>query len=415
MPIAAQPDPATYRKSKKPTVNAEAYNPYSHQQEIHQSMEQPSSVENKRSINNMPHKMDSEGDVNFSTANLDEMLEKIEADGLVKKSRSRSDVTKISKYLKPRVPASVKAKEKKAQKAQKQSRDNSVERQYNITKPTKPKIREVTADSLDRLLNQLKKCELATSSPKTSPKHPEKRAQQKEYEKMIEISTDDEARRQRHETNQVISNKSFNYKDITTQMLRSQSEVRAYCGSANDFSNNMTRDIKQTHSTASAKTSSSGPKLPPLDDLGALELHRSKSYIVNLIDRALSKELGTVPSDRSRREVFETMSPRKAIETVNRHAACARSQKEISLEITSALTESILSNATAPPGDTDSRVASSSASAKTCCCGAEEPNYIKQLKQLRWGHLKHIQREVRRLEDLERFLDSCSITTIPEL
>lgn len=44
----------------------------------------------------------------------------------------------------------------------------------------------------------------------------------------------------------------------------------------------------------------------------------------------------------------------------------------------------------------------------------EEPAYIKQLKQLRWGHLKHIQREVKRLEDLERFLDSCSIATIPE-
>lgn len=31
----------------------------------------------------------------------------------------------------------------------------------------------------------------------------------------------------------------------------------------------------------------------PLEE--ALELHKSKSYIVNLIDRALSKELGTLP------------------------------------------------------------------------------------------------------------------------
>lgn len=45
----------------------------------------------------------------------------------------------------------------------------------------------------------------------------------------------------------------------------------------------------------------------------------------------------------------------------------------------------------------------------------EEPTYIKQLKQLRWGHLKHIQREVRRLEDLERFLDSCSLNPISEI
>ncbi|CAG2061036.1 unnamed protein product [Timema podura] len=32
----------------------------------------------------------------------------------------------------------------------------------------------------------------------------------------------------------------------------------------------------------------------------------------------------------------------------------------------------------------------------------EEPAYVKQLKQLRWDHLKHIQREVQRLEELER-------------
>jgi hypothetical protein len=43
---------------------------------------------------------------------------------------------------------------------------------------------------------------------------------------------------------------------------------------------------------------------PPLDDNSALELHKSKSYIVSLIDKALSKELGTVPGDKcSRKEV----------------------------------------------------------------------------------------------------------------
>lgn len=35
----------------------------------------------------------------------------------------------------------------------------------------------------------------------------------------------------------------------------------------------------------------------------AMELHRSKSYIVNLIDRALSRELGTIPEDRSAKQV----------------------------------------------------------------------------------------------------------------
>lgn len=42
---------------------------------------------------------------------------------------------------------------------------------------------------------------------------------------------------------------------------------------------------------------------PTLDDHCALELHRSKSYIVNLIDRALSKELGTVPNERTKKQV----------------------------------------------------------------------------------------------------------------
>lgn len=37
----------------------------------------------------------------------------------------------------------------------------------------------------------------------------------------------------------------------------------------------------------------------PMDDQCALDLHKSKSYIVDLIDRALSKELGTVPRDQT--------------------------------------------------------------------------------------------------------------------
>lgn len=36
----------------------------------------------------------------------------------------------------------------------------------------------------------------------------------------------------------------------------------------------------------------------------ALELHRSKSYIIKLIDRALSKELGTAPEPRLTVEVI---------------------------------------------------------------------------------------------------------------
>ncbi|CAG9861826.1 unnamed protein product [Phyllotreta striolata] len=128
-----------------------------------------------------------------------------------------------------------------------------------------------------------------------------------------------------------------------------------------------------------------------LDDTGALELHKSKSYIVNLIDRALSRELGTVPSGRTA-DVEELMDARRAIGVVNRHASgrnssCSKDEMELLVE------------------DDGNKC-------DLCKCTTEEPAYVKQLKQLRWGHLRHIQREIRRLEELERFLDTCS--TIPE-
>lgn len=48
----------------------------------------------------------------------------------------------------------------------------------------------------------------------------------------------------------------------------------------------------------------------PHDDHTAMELHRSKSYIVNLIDRALSRELGTIPEERTSKQVpfFDTLT-----------------------------------------------------------------------------------------------------------
>lgn len=42
-----------------------------------------------------------------------------------------------------------------------------------------------------------------------------------------------------------------------------------------------------------------------LDPQSVMELHKSKSYIISLIDRALSKELGTIPEPKyANREVF---------------------------------------------------------------------------------------------------------------
>lgn len=35
---------------------------------------------------------------------------------------------------------------------------------------------------------------------------------------------------------------------------------------------------------------------------------------------------------------------------------------------------------------------------------------LKELRKLRYGRLRHLQREMQKLEDLERFIDSCSGT-----
>ncbi|XP_046434377.1 uncharacterized protein LOC124186590 [Neodiprion fabricii] len=105
---------------------------------------------------------------------------------------------------------------------------------------------------------------------------------------------------------------------------------------------------------------------------GDLDLHASKSYIVDLIDRALSRELGTAIEERK-------------VESVARPS---QSEKEICVEIARAL-----------QGD--------------CCsityaqnCNA--PEYVRHLKLLRWDYLNHIQDELRKLQNVERILDSYS-------
>lgn len=91
----------------------------------------------------------------------------------------------------------------------------------------------------------------------------------------------------------------FNYQDINENM-------RSKCnfGKVLEETNQIENLTYQMNATSNG--SSSRPKnlsKPTLDDNCALELHKSKSYIVNLIDRALSKELGTVPNNRCHKEV----------------------------------------------------------------------------------------------------------------
>lgn len=67
-----------------------------------------------------------------------------------------------------------------------------------------------------------------------------------------------------------------------------------------------------THPQYSKNAYLNEPPRIPLDE--ALQLHKSKSYIVNLIDRALSKELGTLPEVRYK-ELVRKLNTKKKVFT----------------------------------------------------------------------------------------------------
>ncbi|XP_066246803.1 uncharacterized protein [Euwallacea similis] len=141
-----------------------------------------------------------------------------------------------------------------------------------------------------------------------------------------------------------------------------------------------------------------------MDDYCALDLHKSKSYIVDLIDRALSKELGTVPRDESLRH---DMSPIKAITTIELHQRT--NEKELCYEVTAQLTDSIIANATASHNQKYGSLVEQESDNKIRKQPSEEI-CLKQLKQLRWDHILHIQHEAKELAKLEEFLEKYSET-----
>ncbi|KAJ8917770.1 hypothetical protein NQ315_010676 [Exocentrus adspersus] len=392
LPVASQPDPAAHKKHKKPASEIQ----YSCTQDP-----DPDQLLGKQSEPALTdHKVGSEGDFNLKTSKLDDMFDKIENENEELKAQSKRDITKFAKFLKPRVPASIKSQQETMKlKLLKQDGVDDKSASEEGKGGDETATSDTAGDSIEKLLNQLKKCELATNNDSANNLN----IQTSEIENIAENTVYEDK-------NSSSRPKSFNYHDITNQMRKSKTEVKSF---ARDKDNERASVHDLRRLNLSMTTSRSFISKPPLDDHCALELHRSKSYIVNLIDKALSKELGTVPSNRSYRE-FNDMNPRKAIDLVNKHS-CGKSDKELCLEITSALTDSIISNATVPEVSEIHRIPASSSAGKVCCCNSEEPTYIKQLKQLRWGHLKHIQREVRRLEDLERFLDSCSLNPISEI
>lgn len=88
---------------------------------------------------------------------------------------------------------------------------------------------------------------------------------------------------------------SFNYEALTRKCSQSENK---------DRDSGINSSLKEPlHSVLGSFDSKRSVRImKPMDDQCALDLHRSKSYIVDLIDRALSKELGTMPRGQSVRK-----------------------------------------------------------------------------------------------------------------
>ncbi|XP_043670816.1 uncharacterized protein LOC122630412 [Vespula pensylvanica] len=104
-----------------------------------------------------------------------------------------------------------------------------------------------------------------------------------------------------------------------------------------------------------------------------LDLHASKSHILNLIDKALSKEFG--PLDAKKRDPVK--------EEITRQELCIEISRALQSDNCDSLAQTLLSN-------------------------RGTPDYVRHLKILRWEYLNHIQDKLRKLYDLEKILDDCS-------
>ncbi|XP_060528690.1 uncharacterized protein LOC132703450 isoform X2 [Cylas formicarius] len=265
-----------------------------------------------------------------------------------------NSIKQFAKYLKPKVPASIRARQDRNAKISTPDGTNGPPGNDSM----------VNLDHVDR-------------AEDSSLHH----SDENKDEGRINIQKDDLTR-------------SFNYETIARKIVplkRNPSKSISYLPQKTTTS--LTTSLDRKPSVRSLKV---------LDDHGALELHRCKSYIVDLIDRALSRELGTVPRDT---KLDRRMSPKKAIDAIGHHSS-APLKNELCYEVTAALADSFVSSATAPRGG-EEQGDEPDPKNKICPCTSESSRekYFKQLRHLRWGHIKHIQHEVRRLADLEEFLD----------
>ncbi|KAK5644782.1 hypothetical protein RI129_006082 [Pyrocoelia pectoralis] len=294
--------------------------------------------------------------------------------------------SKMRKF-KPKTPPSLK-KENEKNKSNGLSSTKPEDKNKNSNKQPNIdslEVEEITTEVLDSMLSELMNSGCGNKLNEDNAKENRSKSPPKTYDSRA--AGEGATIKNVQETSKPLF-ASFNYQDISKNIAKSKT-----------ISPSTPKSSKGDITNVTLKNSKCDT--PVSDDNGIMELHRSKSYIVNLIDRALSRELGT-PTDEIYPPVpkeIAQVNARQASGTIRKHDR--KCDNGLCLEVTPNLADSVTSNG----GSTENEVKHEI----SCTCNVqEEPMYIKQLRQLRWGHLRHIQMEVRRLEDLERFLDSCS-------
>ncbi|GLV35848.1 hypothetical protein CBL_09915 [Carabus blaptoides fortunei] len=375
------------------------------------------------------------------------------------KSRGKNKETfrkiSVSQLVKPRLPPSLK---NKAAKTCDQDMGDSA------------KMDGITTELLDNLMKEMNKNNFGTTEPveefnDATKKESKTSACSSEISK--KDSNADEENTHNKATDKKISDilnysinkmEEFNpttyYQEkleepaVKTTFIHEKTKLAQCDSSQTCFSQNPKRDIqssrvsistnvRKTKKTGSVKDSVHSPRrcsvkkspwtsirpkpAPALcnDEQTALELHRSKSYIVHLIDRALSRELGTIPEEKSSKQYVD-LNPVSACEMIS-SPIVKNVESDMCLEINNALAGPLVSN---QKQQTDPQTSNSVANPSNIDANkleqtriegellypnkSDEPMYIKQLKKIRWAHFRQIQSEMKRLEDLERYLDSCS-------
>ncbi|XP_022915853.1 uncharacterized protein [Onthophagus taurus] len=440
LPVAAQPDPAVYNKrNKRIPQDAHLY-----QNEYVFPISQSQSKHHPHYGNTDKNRLLNKDNLNVTRSKLDAALERYEnifEKNMVEFAGNPPDLNLV-RMLKPKIPPTIKETQEKLkqQKSQKTQKEQE----------------EVTSDALEEMLFADLKANGFTNNESGDFKQPPQESNTNNNE-----GKDDKTPRSTDGTSEKGLKdlpKSFNYQEIQNNVIKKTQQnnqcsqhtsgiiqeepfevpeqdvpnekdirkcesvhtkehlqdcvsnpldlqpesFRRICSQAS--SQRLNDNDRSAESIKSLRTATVPRVL--VDD--ALELHRTKSYVVNLIDHALSNHFGTNLCEKySTKE--NPIDHRVAVDILKKHSA-GKMDKELCVEIAQALADTFNSSSTSCTAGNLHHDCEPKPQTSSCSCSkmSDEPLYVKQLKQLRWGHLKHIQREVRRLEDLERFLDSCS-------